>query len=140
MSHGLATMQRPPCLASFDDVVARYGGADTSFTETEALRASHWEMGEDARLREDHRFRQTPWGRWMLAENLLANHLHSDRALPDRVCSASKQARTRRTRAGSVSDGQIVGVMLVKLRTGTVAYASGSSIHFELGATLNCSL
>ncbi|MCA9626438.1 MAG: hypothetical protein KC766_02175 [Myxococcales bacterium] len=48
------------------------------------LRSSHWELGQDARLREDLRFRQTPWGRWMRAEDLLGNdalhrELHAQR-------------------------------------------------------------
>ena len=32
-----------------------------------------WTLGEDARLREDLRFRPTPWRRWILATDYLAN-------------------------------------------------------------------
>ena len=63
----------PKQLPEFDDVVARLAQVHTSVTEADALSASHWAMGEDARLREDARFRSTPWGRWMLAAHLLAN-------------------------------------------------------------------
>ena len=60
-------------VSAFDEVVSRYAETITSFTETEALETSHWEMGEDSRLREDIRFRSTPWGRWILSKTLLAN-------------------------------------------------------------------
>ena len=59
--------------ASFDALVARLAESPTTFSERELLEPSHWSLGEDARLREDWRFRETPWGRWMLAENLVAN-------------------------------------------------------------------
>lgn len=59
--------------ASFDILVTRLAESPTTFTERELLEPSHWSLGEDARLREDLRFRETPWGRWMLAENLVAN-------------------------------------------------------------------
>ncbi len=32
-----------------------------------------WEIGEDGHLREDIRFRETPWGRWILSDRFLAN-------------------------------------------------------------------
>jgi len=60
-------------VTSFETVVARYGSARLTFTETEALKASQWSLGEESRLREDVRFRPTPWGRWLLSERLLAN-------------------------------------------------------------------
>lgn len=58
--------------ATFDAIAARVADATLSFTEAEALR-THWEAGEDAWLREDPRFRPTPWGRWVLAERWLVN-------------------------------------------------------------------
>lgn len=58
---------------SFDALVERVRGARLSFEEEELLRDSHWCLGQDARLREDVRFRQTPWGRWMPATAYLAN-------------------------------------------------------------------
>ena len=54
--------------ASFDALVTRLAASPTTFSERELLEPSHWSLGEDARLREDLRFRETPWGRWMLAE------------------------------------------------------------------------
>jgi hypothetical protein len=59
--------------ASFDALVTRLAESPTTFSERELLEPSHWSLGEDARLREDLRFRETPWGRWMLAEDLVAN-------------------------------------------------------------------
>ena len=60
-------------VSSFDAVVARFADSQTSFTEKEALKNSHWDLGEDALLREDVRFRPTQWGRWILSSHLLAN-------------------------------------------------------------------
>lgn len=59
--------------SSFDALVERVQGVRLSFEEEELLRDSHWCLGQDARLREDVRFRQTPWGRWMPATAYLAN-------------------------------------------------------------------
>ncbi len=59
--------------ASFDALVTRLAESPTTFSERELLEPSHWSLGEDARLREDLRFRETPWGRWMLAEYLVVN-------------------------------------------------------------------
>lgn len=59
--------------ASFDGLVTCLAESSTTFSERELLESSHWSLGEDARLREDLRFRETPWGRWMLAEDLVAN-------------------------------------------------------------------
>lgn len=72
--NGLLT---PPVrrVLAFDEVAERFADHETSFSEVEALRASHWDMGEDGRLREDVRFRPTPWGRWILSRNLLANDM-----------------------------------------------------------------
>ena len=61
-------------LNSFDEIVERFADKLTSFTESDALKESHWDMGEDARLREDVRFRPTPWGRWIFSDRILANN------------------------------------------------------------------
>src|SRR5262249_23556937 len=73
MSQALIVTHPPRHVPAFDEVVARFADRETSFTEVEALKQSHWDMGEDGRLREDVRFRQTPWGRWMLTQRLLVN-------------------------------------------------------------------
>lgn len=70
--------------ASFDTLVERLSESPTTFSEREVLEPTHWSLGEDARLREDLRFRETPWGRWMLADNVVANDaiyrwLHAER-------------------------------------------------------------
>ena len=44
-----------------------------SESEQELLRTGCWDFGQDVRLREDLRFRPTPWGRWVLAEQYLGN-------------------------------------------------------------------
>lgn len=67
--------RQPREIPEFDEVVARFESAHLSFTEEEALRASHWDMGEDGWLREDARFRQTGFGRWILAPRYLLNEL-----------------------------------------------------------------
>ncbi|MFY9510348.1 MAG: hypothetical protein WAQ05_05185 [Rubrivivax sp.] len=59
--------------ASFDAIVTRLAASPTACSERELLEPSHWSLGEDARLREDMRFRETPWGQWMLADDLVAN-------------------------------------------------------------------
>ncbi|MBU0662943.1 MAG: hypothetical protein KJ990_00205 [Proteobacteria bacterium] len=60
-------------VSSFDPLVEHLSKEPTSFTEEEALKHSFWDRGEEARLREDFRFRQTPWGRWIISDRLLAN-------------------------------------------------------------------
>lgn len=60
---------------SFDPLVAQFADSPVSFTEIDALKFSHWDLGEDARLRDDARFRPTPWGRWILSSHLLANDM-----------------------------------------------------------------
>lgn len=57
----------------FDEVAARVRASDFSFDEEELLRPSLWARGDDARLREDVRFRPTPWGRWIDSSSYLAN-------------------------------------------------------------------
>lgn len=71
----MATQQPPwlPICRSFDPVVRQAHSSRLSFTEEDVLRSSHWALGQDAHLREDYRFRQTPWGRWILAITYLAN-------------------------------------------------------------------
>jgi hypothetical protein len=58
---------------SFDGVLERLAASATTLSEAELLEHSHWQFGQDARLREDVRLRETPWGRWMRSEDLLAN-------------------------------------------------------------------
>jgi len=59
---------------AFDSVVDKFSKLNTSFTEEEALKSTFWDRGEEARLREDLRFRRTPGGRWTLSDRLLANN------------------------------------------------------------------
>jgi hypothetical protein len=72
MNLGLAHQWIVP---TFDALVAQFAESSVSFTEIDALQSSHWDLGEDARLREDARFRPTPWGRWVLSSHLLANDM-----------------------------------------------------------------
>ena len=72
MNLGLAHQWIVP---TFDALVAQFAESSVSFTEIDALQSSHWDLGEDARLREDVRFRPTPWGRWILSSHLLANDM-----------------------------------------------------------------
>ena len=68
---------QPHPLASLDGVAARLAAVGTSETEFEAL-GDVWARGEDVRLREDPRFRATPWGRWVAAgRELLNDRLHA---------------------------------------------------------------
>ena len=62
-------------VSSFNGLVEELLGRHVSFIEKDVLKISHWDKGEDARLREDARFRKTPWGRWILASHLLANEV-----------------------------------------------------------------
>ncbi|WP_225781270.1 hypothetical protein [Xenophilus sp. Marseille-Q4582] len=83
--------------ASFDALVTRLAKSPTTFSERELLAPSHWSLGEDARLREDMRFRETPWGRWMLAEDLVVNDavyrwLHAERRSSVALDAALKRA------------------------------------------------
>ena len=58
---------------SFDAIFRTLAQSRFSADETELLRDSHWNLGQDARLREDVRFRQTSWGRWVAAGAFVAN-------------------------------------------------------------------
>lgn len=83
--------------ASFDVLVTRLAESPTTFSERELLEPSHWSLGEDARLREDLRFRETPWGRWVLAEDLVVNDavyrwLHAERRSSVALDAALKRA------------------------------------------------
>lgn len=73
MSGAIRPAGRRWTVSSFDAVVERYAKEPVTFTETDALKTCHWSLGEESRLREDARFRPTPWGRWLLSERLLAN-------------------------------------------------------------------
>lgn len=73
MRSALISEDLPRRISSFDELVKRFSETSTSFSEEQALKASHWDMGEDARLREDVRFRKTPGGRWILSSSLIAN-------------------------------------------------------------------
>jgi hypothetical protein len=61
-----------PTIPLFDDTFARLGESTVSFTQGDAL-GTLWGQGEDAWLREDERFRPTPWGRWIAANRYLIN-------------------------------------------------------------------
>lgn len=82
---------------AFDPVLDRVSAVPVSFTETEAL-AELWSHGEDGWLREDPRFRPTPWGRWIPADRYLINDLlvralregHSELSLADQLAALSK--------------------------------------------------
>jgi hypothetical protein len=64
---------------AFDAAVERLRTEPLSTSEKDVL-SGLWDAGEDARLREDERFRQTPWGRWVLAEGTeLVNNQVLDR-------------------------------------------------------------
>lgn len=61
-------------LPAFDLVAERAAASAQSLLESELLGAI-WAHGEDAWLREDYRFRPTPWGRWVATSAYLANEL-----------------------------------------------------------------
>jgi hypothetical protein len=86
----------------FDRIIARHAHAQTSFMERDALQQL-WAQGENCRLREDSRFRCTPWGRWMLAERFLANDLVWER-LQEGVLS--KQAILAEARSLELATGR----------------------------------
>ena len=62
-------------ISILDDEVARLRSAQLSFTQADVLQTKIWSMGEDVLFREDFRFRQTPWNRWILYDHILANEL-----------------------------------------------------------------
>ena len=70
--------------AFFHALVTRLAAAPVRGLEQLTFSERRGRLGEDARLREDLRFRETPWGRWMLAEDLVVNDavyrwLHAER-------------------------------------------------------------
>jgi hypothetical protein len=73
MTRTLTLRWLPQRLPEFDGVAARFEPSPLSFTESEALKAGFWDAGEDARLREDERFSQTPWRRWALVGRAIIN-------------------------------------------------------------------
>ncbi|MCA9528133.1 MAG: hypothetical protein KC549_17725 [Myxococcales bacterium] len=62
-------------LPSLDAVVARLGHEPTTAAEVELLKAGYWALGQPVRLRSDHRFRESGWGRWLLTDDAVANDL-----------------------------------------------------------------
>ena len=64
---------RLPIAEDFTPIFERFGSADVSFSEADALKEPFWDVGEPARLREDIRFRRTPWGRWIRSDRWIAN-------------------------------------------------------------------
>ena len=71
---------RPPTRrTSFDSIFESLSKSRFSGDEAELLRESHWSLGQDARLREDARFRQTRWGRWVSVKSWVANDAAVDR-------------------------------------------------------------
>lgn len=59
---------------AFDAVLEHLEAAFVSMTELEAL-GQLWSLGEDGWLREDPRFRPTPWGHWIPSDRYLVNDL-----------------------------------------------------------------
>ena len=75
-----------PRKAAFDSILKACQSELLSFTEAEALEEAMWQHGEDASLREDIRFRPTPWGRWIVSVHYLANEsIYQDFHREDRV-------------------------------------------------------
>src|SRR5262245_46452171 len=65
--------------SSFDSIFESLSISRFSADEDALLRESHWNLGQDARLREDSRFRKTAWGRWVPAGAFLANEAVIDK-------------------------------------------------------------
>ena len=91
------TFNQPTERRSFDALLARLAESSMTMTERELLQSTHWNLGEDARLREDVRFRETPWGRWMRVDDLIANDaiyrwLHAERRSATSVETALRRA------------------------------------------------
>jgi hypothetical protein len=59
---------------AFDAILERLSATAVSQPEPETL-AELWSHGEDGWLREDPRFRPTPWGRWIPSDRYLVNDL-----------------------------------------------------------------
>ena len=54
-----------------DDLVEQLSNDQISQTEKQLLDKTHWSQGQSVRLRDDNRFKQTPWGNWLLADDNL---------------------------------------------------------------------
>ena len=75
-----------------DAAVERVRAARLSIDEEETLRDSHWAMGQDVRLRDDVRFRLTPWNRWIVVDGFLANDALHERLRRERRLSLEIEA------------------------------------------------
>ena len=75
-------------IREYDAIYERVSAQVTSFTEAEAL-GELWALGEDGWLREDDRFRRTPWGRWIPSDRYLINDLVVGRLREDGVSELS---------------------------------------------------
>jgi hypothetical protein len=102
MTGTLSLRWQPRHLSEFDPVAARFEAADLSFSESEALKATFWDAGEDARLREDERFCPTPWGRWVLRDREVINdRLHAQmRGAPEQAVSLQEALAALRAPGG----------------------------------------
>jgi hypothetical protein len=60
-------------IIALDTALERLGASRMSRTEEDLLWDGPWRVGEDVRLREDLRFRSTPWGQWIRSLDYLAN-------------------------------------------------------------------
>ena len=69
----ILALSLPMTRSSFNPLLSNLESVRTTMSEEELLQRTHWATGEDAYLREDIRFRKTPWGRWMRSEDFLAN-------------------------------------------------------------------
>ncbi len=67
-----------------DTLVQRISAGRLSVDEETALRETCWAQGQDVRLREDARFRPTPWERWILSSTFLANDAVYEELLRER--------------------------------------------------------
>jgi hypothetical protein len=62
----------------FDLIIHGFDEERISFSEAELLCSLFWNAKEPALLREDLRFKQTPWKRWILSSHFLVNDTFSD--------------------------------------------------------------
>jgi hypothetical protein len=66
-------VRRSTTSSRFDAAVEELRASVLSVDEAEVLEAHLWSRGDDGFLREDVRFRKTPWGRWVLSSRFLVN-------------------------------------------------------------------
>lgn len=64
----------PRPIPALNIIASHLATSARSIIESDILR-DHWAHGDDAWLREDPRFRPTPWGRWILSSQYLVNDL-----------------------------------------------------------------